>query len=230
VLDPTPPMPLDEALAAVDSPEAVGDRKRRAELRAAELKAESGPGIRSIALDGFARIIHEAGTVALAEARGKVDAVVVRRLEVYFRAEAIAAVYADPNRLESDRIWSAYAHQVSATARRLGSGGKGHISEDSFVQKFRGLIADRLDAANMGDEGEVRAIERKLDRLTGLPYPQLPQAAWDAADLMRSTEREAEFDRLRKKYGDRPGTDAPTNGSTGKIRGRPGRTRPLQLA
>ena len=54
-------VPLAEALASVDSPSAVADRRRRAEEWYKELAAQSGPGRRGIAVDYLERVFYEAG-------------------------------------------------------------------------------------------------------------------------------------------------------------------------
>jgi hypothetical protein len=222
-------IPLEEALKAVDSAEADADRTRRAQKWAEELKAESGPGRRSIALDPYARVVFDAGTSALSEAlepfryernrfptptesekrvaeqqvQRNVDALVVRQLKIYLRAADVREVYADPERMSHERVWNAYTRGVGAIAFTKGSG------EAEFLRRWRDLLHARNDAEAYGDD--VRAIERRLDRLTApVTYPQYPAAAWDAADTLPEADRQAEYDRLEQKYGPR---NATTNGT-----------------
>ncbi len=99
--------------------------------------------------------------------------------------------------MEAERVWLAYAGQVSAVAWAQGD------KEPRFTAAFRDLIAARNDAEASGDDVDVHAVEARLNRLTGVPYPQLPEAAWVAADLLPATDRQAEYDRLERKYGPR---------------------------
>ncbi len=233
-------VPLDEALAALDSAEADADRTRRAEKWAEELKAQSGPGPRSIALDFYARVVHDVGRLAYdeallplrfgdsysqpsesqrhraeQEAQRNVDVLVVRQLKIYLRARDVQEIYADPDRMEQGRVWNAYLHQVDSIC--FTKGDKAPI----FIARFLELVAARNDAEAYDDADGVRAAEARLDRLTApVTYPRLPQAAWEQADLLPEGVRQEELDRLRQKYGDRPGTDAPTNGNGKTPRGR----------
>ena len=226
------PIPLDEALAAVDSPEAVADRKKRAKKWAEQLEGrargemifQSGtvevsralePIYRSGTSTSFAfgadpaarfpvQQSASADRSAEIEAGRNMDELVARQCEIYLRAEDVRAIYIDPDRYEDERIRQAYNSQVAAVAWSQGS------KEASFVATFKELIAERRDAEAYGDNDGVRSAERRLERLTGVPWPQLPGAAWDAADTLPETERQAEYDRLTEKYGPR---DAATNGA-----------------
>jgi hypothetical protein len=210
--------PLDEALAAVDSPSAVADRRQRAQKWAEELEGRArgrmfeyaslaemnsirepfrtpfaGPHLHGKALEDAER---KAGRAA--------DAVVLHQCEIQLRARDVAAVYSDPDRMEAERVWLAYAGQVSAVARHQGN------TEATFTAKFVALIAERRDAETSGDAADVRAIEARLNRLTGVPYPQLPEAAWGVADLLPEADRLIEMERLEQKYGPR---NPSTNGA-----------------
>lgn len=207
------PIPLDEALKALDSPEAIADRRKRATKRAEALR----DGARG-------RIIWEAGTVELAkalypltglhlnpshaevkaaeiEAGHGVDRLVLEQCMIHLRAEDMAEIYRDPDRMESERIWQAYLKQVSAFAFQQGN------QSDRWVAKWRALVEERASAELDGDP--TGPIERRLDRHVGYPYPQLPEAAWAAADLLPASERDEEYRRLTAKYGPRTPPDAP---------------------
>ncbi len=82
----------------------------------------------------------------------------------------------------------------------------GYRAEPALVAQWRELIADRQATEEYGDP--TAAIDARLLRHVGVPYPQLPQAAWDTADVLAAAERQAEYDRLTAKYGPRtPVTD-----------------------
>ena len=228
---PKPP-PLDEALAAVDSPEAVAARKREAATLAKKLKAESGPGRRSIALDTYARHVFIAGTVevdigmlpirrpdvtfsssdtrpgvqhriasltrdAEAQADRNMEALVARQIEIELRARDVQKVYTDPDRSEAERVWQPYANQVQGVAWRQGN------KSDAFIKKWRELLGARNEAEEDGDDAAVRRIDARLLSLVGYPHPVLPGAAWEAADMVPASERDAEYERLAAKYGPR---------------------------
>ena len=123
------------------------------------------------------------------------------------------------DRMEADRIWRAYCRGVDALVFAQGSKGT------AFLARWRALVSARNDAALFDDNAEVRSAEHKLERHTGIPFPKLPGAAWAAADTLPEADREEEYARLRQKYGDRAGIDAPTNGN-GEAKGRR-RTRPM---
>ena len=99
--------------------------------------------------------------------------------------------------VEAARIHNHYNSQVSAVAFRQGD------QKPRFVARFAELIAERADAAAVGDDDGVRSAERRLDRHTGVPYPQVPDAAWATADLLPAATRDAEYSRLERKYGPR---------------------------
>jgi hypothetical protein len=205
-------VPLDEALAGVDSPAAVADRRKRAQKWAEKLEGRARGRMFEYASLGEMNSIREpfrtpfAGPhlhgKALEDAERKAgraaDAVVLKQCEIQLRARDIQAVYNDPDRMEAERVWLAYAGQVSAVAWAQGD------KEPRFTATFRDLIAARNDAEASGDAAGVRAVEARLNRLTGVPYPQLPEAAWDVADLLPEADRLIEMERLEKKYGRNP--------------------------
>jgi hypothetical protein len=138
------------------------------------------------------------------EAGHGVDRLVLEQCMVHLRAEDMRDIYADPDRMESERVWNAYCHQVSAYAWQQG---------DQWIARWRAMIADRAAAEEYGDP--TGAIDARLLRHVGTPYPVLPDAAWNAADTIpMAGERQAEYDRLTAKYGPRepstPATNAPT--------------------
>ena len=136
----------------------------------------------------------------------------VRQLKIYLRAADVRAIYADPDRMEQERVWAAYARGIGAIAWRQGN------KETEFVRRWRDLIAARTDAEEYDDEAAVRAIEGRLDRMTApVMFPQYPAAAWEAADTPPEANRQVEYDRLEAKYGSRHPS---TNGTANKIRGR----------
>jgi hypothetical protein len=228
----TTPTTPDEALAAVDSPEAVADRRKRAKKWAEELEGRDrgymfalagGEAINSIYAplktqnrlygDDLAKAEREAGRIA--------DQVVLTQCEIALRAADIQAVTADPEREAAQKVWSEYANGVAAIAWAQGD------READFIRRWRDLIAARRDAEEYDDAATVRAIDARLLRLVGIAHPQLPAAAWDAADQLSESERQAEYDRLEAKYGPR---SPDTNGASTKTSRRPRlNTRPLEL-
>ncbi len=217
-----PATPIEVPLAALDSPAYRGDLTKRAEKWADELRAKSPGGRQSIALDYYTRVFWEAGTVEMSRAiepprrdgtfgrrteaeQRKVDAAtarnvhatVISQLKIYLRARDVAAIWNDPDRMEAERIWNAYARSVGAIAFTKGSG------EATFVRKWRDLIAALNDS---DDDTDARLLTARLDRLT-LPvkYPVLPDAAYEAAATLPKAEQQAELERLDAKY------KAPTN-------------------
>jgi hypothetical protein len=147
---------LEEAIAQLDSPEAVADRRKRALARAKPLEG-----------DTRGRVIWNAGTVELdkalsplrrqqfptkaevraaeAEAGHGVDRLVLEQCIIHLRAEDMAEIYRDPDRMEQERIWQAYTTQVSALAFRQGN------RSDEWVRRWQEMIAARHDAESFGD-------------------------------------------------------------------------------
>jgi hypothetical protein len=200
-------VPLEQALAALDSPEALADQDRRAHKMAEGLEGDARAAVfRRAGAKEIDKIKepfrrgHDLRGAELAaaerQAGGIADRVIFEQCRASIRAQDIAAIYADPDRVEAERVWNAYARGVSALAWAQGNG------EPEFVARWRQLIAARADCEAVGDDGGVRAAEARLERL-GTPYPQLPAAAWEAADALPEQEREAEFSRLSSKYGPR---------------------------
>jgi hypothetical protein len=224
------PPPIEDELAALQSPAGVAARRKRCEQWADELRTASGPGRRPIATDPYARVVYAAGTAELSEAlaplrfdgsfirptesenraaeqqaQRNVDALVVRQLEISEQARETQAVHNQPDRMEYARIWSAYARSVESLAFTKGR------KEPEFVGRFQALMAERNDAESYDDEAAVRSVEARLDRLTApVRFPQLPESAWRVADLLPTTDRQAELDRLDAKYGPR---NPSTNGT-----------------
>lgn len=218
---PTKLVPLEQALKELDSPEAVTDRRARAAKRAKELAG-----------DARGRVIWQAGSIELnkalhplqrglgwnpsaaetraaeVEAGHGVDKLVFEQCLIHLRAEDMRDIYADPDRMEAERIWNAYCHQVSAYAWQQGN------QSDAWIARWQAMIADRAAAEQYGDP--TGAIDARLLRHVGVPYPQLPQAAWDTADVLPAAERENEYARLERKYGPR----TPTTTEAPKRRGR----------
>lgn len=192
----TRPIPLEQALAALDTPEAVADRRKRAQKLAAEMAAESGPGPRSIALDPYAAATFAAGSVemqkalkpmrrfgpfdqptesekraAAAEADRNVMALVARQIEVALRAADEREVREAPDRMAEAAIWRSYSTGVAAIAWSCGD------KEPEFLRKWKALIAERNDAEEFGTDADVRSVDAKLLRFVGIPYPAATPAA-----------------------------------------------------
>ena len=212
-------VPLADALADLDSVEARTDRHRRAvELS----KSTSG--------DARGRLIYAAGHIRLAGAlapramdawdtstreaaerlvSANVDALVVEQLVDLLRRSDEQAIYDDPDRQEDARVWSAYLRLVSSVAVNRGN------KSDAFVDRWRTLLADRAEALAVG-ESTVRT-DRTLASMD-VPYPAVPGAAWDTADLLNESDRLAEFERLEAKYGPREFADVTPSTSTRRSR------------
>jgi hypothetical protein len=216
-------VPLDEAIQALDAPEAGADRKKRAKKLAEQLVGDARQAMiqtaeRDEIKKACAPIYRAANTrdwntsgprlsmrEAEKEAGRNMDALVWRQCEEQLRREEEAAIRTEPDRQEESRIWNLYTRTVAQTARAQGN------KEHDFVRNWRELVMARNDAVEFGDD--TGAIEGRLGRLVGVPYPVVPKAAWDAADLMPASERQAEVDRLTAKYGEREQpvtTDTPT--------------------
>jgi hypothetical protein len=198
-------------LAALDAPSAKADRLRRAE-RLFDGYAEVE--LRKLEL-GFSmqdrdyvkqawRTQHQtvptgnwAGDAA-AEASRRFRETGTKHIAEQLRLVDIQAVMNNPDRAEASRIQSSYNRQVSAVA--ISKGNKEHV----FIEKFAMLISDRADAEAVGDDAGVRRAETALGRHVGVPYPSLPDAAWDSADQMAdAAARATEYRRLEAKYGPR---------------------------
>lgn len=232
----------EERLAYLDTPEYDAKAEKEAETRAREIEADD-LGFRMFTL----RLSHQdidkalwsvtrpdealnlsdtrpanqlrvadASQSAATQARRAIHALVVRECKVDIRARDMRQIECDPDLLEDHRIRQAYNAQVSAIAWAKGDG------EARFVRKFNALIEERRDAEEYGDDAGVRSAERQLDRHTGVPYPLLPAAAWDAADLLPASDRQQELDRLEKKYGPRhPASNGAAKTSRRRLTTRP---------
>ena len=212
-------VPLADALAALDSFEGRTDRHRRAvELS----KSTTG--------EARGKIIYAAGHLRLAAAlapraldtwdaasrdaaerqvSANVDALVVEQLVDQLRRSDEQAIYDDPDRREDQRVWSAYLRLVSSVAATRGN------KSDTFVDRWRTLLADRAEAVAVG-ESTLRT-DRTLASMD-VPYPALPGAAWDTADLLNESDRLAEFERLEARYGPREFADVTPSTSTRRSR------------
>ena len=117
-------VPLDEALQALDTPEAVADRKKRAKRMAEHLVGDARQAMIQTAgrdeiqkacvpiyraantrdwnTSGPRLSMHEAET----EAGWNMDALVWRQCEEQLRREDEAAIRMDSDRQEESRIWS----------------------------------------------------------------------------------------------------------------------------
>jgi hypothetical protein len=219
---PTKLIPLQQALKELDSSEAVADRKKRAAEWGKRLAGdERNQMIGSATRDAIGAALAPLNTPHLhwdtvsehekkeanRQATQNIDALVVRQAEEELRRRDERALYADPDRLEEQRIWNAYCHQVSAATWQQGN------QSAAWIARWQAMIADRAAAEEYGDP--TGAIDARLLRHVGVPFPVLPDAAWAAADTIpMSGERTKELERLEQKYpGTRPGTpvtDAPT--------------------
>jgi hypothetical protein len=204
-------VPIEDEIARLDSPEAIADRR----LRAKKVRE-------NLPYDQYWQLVHRAGVVALGEAliphktldhRGtlirleldkatvekqrkqNLDRLVERECEANLRHSEERAIYSDRDRQEEQRIWSAYLNYVSRIAWSQGN------KSESWVAEWRKLIRQR-NAAQEYDESTL-SIDGQLEKMVGVPFPKLPDAAWDTADCLSEGDREAEYKRLEKKYGPR---------------------------
>ena len=213
-----PLRPLDEALADLESPEAISDRRRRALAWAIDLQGAERRQM--IHRPGQLRI-HEcylpvriassqaswassAGltpdlSAAEQEAGVLVNALVQEECEALLLIQDRHAVHEDPDRVEETSVWLNYCSTVSNVAWQRGNGSA------EFIAKWQDLIQRRAEAAGYGDP--TGAIDLALERM-GTPYPHLPEAAWAAADRMGDEPRAVELERLTLKYGPRPAAPA----------------------
>ncbi len=177
-------VPLDEALKAVDSPEAVADRRKRAQKWAEELEGDARGHMFALAgweeLNRIKEPFRYGGSPQVPTAReraaaereaGRIaDEVVLQQCMISLRARDVAAVYNDPARMAHEKVWNDYAKGVAAIAWSQGN------KEADFVRRWRELIAARRDAEEYDDCGALRSIDARLQRLTGLEYPVFPSA------------------------------------------------------
>jgi hypothetical protein len=201
--------PLDDALAALDTFEANADRRKRAWKMAEamvdperswvihrtgtiEIAKAMSPHVK---VDRWAAFSSAKSEQAAKEAGRNFDALVARECETMLRQADEAAIYADPDRQEQTRIWNSYTNVIGRVAWSKGN------RSDAFIAKWSELIQDRDAAEEMGES--TVGIDRRLEKLTGYPYPVLPGAAWETADVLPDSERQAEMDRLEAKYGPR---------------------------
>jgi hypothetical protein len=219
-------VPLDVALAAVDSPESVAQIKKEAAERAKKVEGRDRAMLfRHASVADMNEIFdcfrtdyvgtpvlgvrgHRTGgyfdqAKAEAEAGRVADKVIHKVIEIQLRAEAIQRVYQDPDRAENERIWQRYVTQIRSRALQQGR------TEGEWIAKWKDLLAERNDAEQFGNEAELRSADARLERHSRVAYPVLPGAAWEAADALSEVERPDEYLRLEHKYGPR---HAATNG------------------
>ena len=201
---PKPLKPLEEALADLDTPEAISDRKHRALEWAKRLvDPERSQMINTagrLQIDACYEPLRNVG--AFKELRPEAekmtgrnfDQLVQQLCEDHLRRQDEQAVHNDPDRVEAIRVWQMYCSLVSSIAWQEGN------QSDAWVTRWRDLIQRRNDAEAYGDD--TGAIDRSLERMK-VPYPKLPGAAWLAADTLSESERTAEYERLTVKYGAR---------------------------
>ena len=203
--------PLEEVLADLDTEEAISDRRHRALEWAKRLE-----GVER------AQMIHAAGSLEVTacyfphlnvgwddylrpEAERmcgrNFDALVQRQCEAHLRRMDEQAVYADPDRMEEHRIWSAYCSAVSSIAFTKGD------QSAEFVTRWQDLVRRRNEADEYGES--TGAIDQRLD-LMGVSFPKLPAAAWAIADTLGEHWRLLEHERLEQKYGPRTPDPTPT--------------------
>jgi hypothetical protein len=208
-------------LRAIDAPAAVAERQRRAEAildsyglhELLKLEKQFSMTDRAFIIQAW-RTEHPtipAGNWranAAAEANGRAREVGAKYIAEQLRLSDIQAVHADPDRLEAARVQEAYVRQVGAMAFRQGN------REDFFIKRFAELVTERAEALAVGDNDGARAAERRLNKHTGIDYPQMPAAAWETADLLPAADRDAEHARLAQKYGPR----ADAKKSRGRVR------------
>ena len=198
-------MSIDELLKAARSPAANIERKRRArEIFENSSEHDRNQILRHIHHDQIYAArdpLHQQRfwdyderLRAEAEVKQNFEDLMVREIETHLRIADENAVYADPDYSEQQRIWSAYTAVVSSMAWQEGD------KSESWIARWRGLIQDRNAAVD--SETSTTSIDKQLARL-GTPFPQLPHAAWVAADLLPETERDDEYRRLTQKYGER---------------------------
>lgn len=201
---------LEKLLTAVHSPERVAARRKEAETDVDELP-EFEQRKKSLFFDvdtlNFIRTPfktdrygHPGGdwdAKAVREYARRYREALVKQTEIELLARDMQKAYNDPELEMYARINRAWTTQVDGIARRKGD------RESQFVARVRSLLTELAEAEQDGDEDAVRSCERRLDRVTGIPYPQLPEAAWTAADLMPASDRQQEYDRLEQVYGPR---------------------------
>jgi hypothetical protein len=223
--------PLDEAKAELDTSEAVADRMRRAEKilddsdelerRRLEMRFTQRqygyiedplktPWTMSSSDPKWAASRDDWLAKAQVESKRRWREVALSQIADQLRNVDEQAIYNQPDRLEAQRIWTAHGTSVAAVAWAQGD------QSEMWLKRWRDLLERRSDLEAIGDERGVRAATAKLDRYTGVPYPQLPDAAWTAADLLPEADRQAEYARLEAKYGPR---EKPTP-ANGRRRGR----------
>jgi hypothetical protein len=229
--------PLHEALADLDSPEAVSDRNHRALEESKRLIDEerqnifhrAGPVAVNVATVPLARVDRKprlaagpnAGAVlpGYEEAAGKMaghnlDLLVQREVAALLRLDDERKIRNDPDRIEYDRVWSVYSALVNGQARlRSGIPGTdpmypGKDGEGQLIAKVQHLVNEHCAAEDVGDS--TRRMDKQLDDL-GCPFPAMPAAAFASARLTLSgADLADELARLEAKYDYLEPTDEPT--------------------
>ena len=221
---PTKLIPLQQAIAELDSPEAIADRKRRAKEMAKKLAGDPRNAmIATASRDEIQNAVapiyraanrenwHDSSRArpmpeAEKEAGRNIDALMPKLCEEHLRRTDEQALYRDPARLCEQRVWGCYTSQVSAKAWAQGNG------SDDWIARWRSMIGERADLEEFGDS--TTSVDARLLRHVGVPFPRLPEAAWATVETIPgAAERAAEIERLEQLYpGTRPGsppTDAP---------------------
>jgi hypothetical protein len=213
---PTAPIPLSQAIAELDSPEAIANRRKRAKEWAKKVTGHDRGQLIStasrealqLALSprnkyGFTQPTEAEKREIERQVTANMDALVERMAAESLRRSDEAELYRDPRRLCEQRVWGCYTSQVSAKAWQQGSG------SDAWIARWSAMIAERAELEEFGDS--TTSVDARLLRHVGVPFPAMPLAAWEAADMLPATERQDEYDRLTALYGPREpvATDAP---------------------
>jgi len=209
--------PIEDEIAALDEPDAVADRRVRAEALVKTLWEAGGHELdratRQLGMDAYAAAIQPFrtplyGTISDKELRAgqelaqkRIRALLVRQTVAQLRIGDENALYACPERQSDTRIWQAYLKVVENVAFRHGD------QAPEFLATWQKLIANRAEAEVVGES--TASMDRRLEQLR-VPYPKLPEAAWVAADTLNDVDRPIEYARLEQRYGPRTPDPAPT--------------------
>lgn len=204
-------IPIEEEIARLDTPEAVADRRVRARKMAEcmddkqrwQLIYQAGTAALDAALNPHETVETRGGPVMITSdlvtlerrRRRNLDQLVARECEAHLRLQDERDLYSDPDRVEEQRISSAYLKQVSAVAWSQGN------KSEAWVAKWQELVRKRTTAEEYGESTD--GLDHQLEKLVGVRYPVLPLAAWETADALPEREREPEWKRLEAKYGPR---------------------------
>jgi hypothetical protein len=219
------PTPYEDEVAAIHSPAAAAARRKRCEeirkglsedalnriFRAVPMTDENAV-VSPIYTGGILSPTESQKREGRAEFRRRFEALVLRELETNELAREMASAFNSPERISYARIIRPWEVQVERVIFEHGN------KAEAFAGRVRDLLRDRDLAGADGDEDDVRSIERRLDKLTGVPFPVMPQAAFAAAEMLPAGDREAELERLEAKYGNRTGAETPSSNGSGKVR------------